>query len=726
MSQASFVLLAVQLLTVTSVIHTPKKNLTQAGRPVVRRRTGLPACVGFLFLPMLLAAEYTTFIGDANPYQVARVVADSAGNTYIAATRLLDQASDIIVMKLDPAGNTLFFRDISGKGSDVAADIAIDSTGNVYIGGSTSSVNFPIHNAMQSTPGPGFLLKLSADLSQLVWSTYFREAINALAIDSGGNVYVTGSTDDPQFPVTPGLPNGAVNSFAASGAFLTKISAAGDHIVYSAIISGTETIDCNPDRLYCGAYASGVSLAVDVAGNAYLAGNTDTLNLPTTSGALLTQGMGAFIAKVKADGSGLSYLTYVGLTNYPNGLGSTPANTATAIACDAEGNVYLTGATSDPHFPATTGAWQTTYAGPANPPSFPLPPTDAFAMKLNPAGSAVVWGTYLGGSAADAANSIAVDASHQVWMAGTTASPEFPNAQGWSQGNDFIAGLDASGAKLVYAARYPNDGASRSIAIEANGLLHVSGPTGIVSTVAPANAPLPRIFGLANAANGPLDGRVAAYEVVSIYGPHIGPSTPIVAVPDSNGFFPVWVSGYQVVANLGQPLALPLLYVSDSQINAVVPFNAESGGPIHVISPSGTTPDFPLTVMRARPEVFRNLDDSAIALNQDGTLNAANNPARTGSDVTIWLTGSGSGGVSTNAGQIATSKSDYYCCGIQLYGLQAQVTYAGFAPGAVVGVSQVTFQVPSVIREFNSYGIPLQAVAKDGSLSRPVTLYVSN
>jgi hypothetical protein len=171
--------------------------------------------------------EFTTFIGDANRYQVARAVADSAGNTYIVGTRLRDGSSGVFVVKLDSAGNTVFFRDLSGSGPDTAADLAVDAAGNIYIGGSTSSTTFPIHNTLQSTSRPGFRLKLSADGSDIVWSTYFREAIKALAVDSRGNVYVTGSANDPTFPVTAALPNSKVGLNMVpviSGAFLTKIS----------------------------------------------------------------------------------------------------------------------------------------------------------------------------------------------------------------------------------------------------------------------------------------------------------------------------------------------------------------------------------------------------------------------------------------------------------------------------------------------------------------------
>ena len=703
-----------------------------------------------LAIPLLsaasTAAEYTIFIGDANPYQVARVVADSAGNTYIAGTRVLNESfqaaglvppSDIFIVKLDASGNTLFFRELSGQGTDTAADMAIDSVGNVYVGGSTTSEEFPLHNPLQSNRGPGFLLKLSADASELVWSTYFQEAITALAVDSSGNVYITGTTSNPGFPVTAGLPNSQVGGTGPTitGAFLTKIAAAGNSIVYSTVIAGS-TVTCAvpANCVRSNRTTAGVSVAVDAAGNAYLAGNTNTTNLPATTGAFLASGLGAFAVKVKADGSALAYLTYFSATTDPNSLNG--ANAATAVACDAAGDAYLTGTTFDPNFAATKGALQTTYHGPATLPSSPTQspfPLDAFALKLAPTG-ALVWATYVGGSGDDVPNAIAVDASNQVWLAGTTDSADFPNAQGWSAaGSDFISGLNASGSQLVYSARYPNGGASRSVSVDGVGLLHVSGPSGIVSTITPGQSPVPRVWGLANAANGPLDGRVALGEIVSIYGPHIGPATPVVGVPDNNGNYPTTLAGYQVNSNLVVS-PIPLLYVSDSQINAVIPFSLLAG-PVQVVTPSGATAFFPIINVAARPEIFHNPDGSVLALNQDGTLNAADHPALSGSTVTIWTTGAG---IVNNenalltprqSGQVATSAINFlndYCCGVQLgYNSTPPMIYAGTAPGSVWGVSQLKFQIPPLVGiSPGPPALPLTIEAADGSVSRAVTLYV--
>jgi uncharacterized protein (TIGR03437 family) len=519
-----------------------------------------------------------------------------------------------------------------------------------------------------------------------------------------------------------------------SGAFLTKISADGSHIVYSALISGS-SVDCGGgSSCYTGGrYTTGIAVAVDAAGEAYLAGNTNTDNLPTTPGAFLTKGPGAFVAKVNAAGSAVAYLTYISPTNFIYAPNANPANIAAAIAVDAAGNAFLAGATFDPSLPATAGAYQSAFSGPYTPGvTYPLPPTDAFALKLNPAGTAVVWASYLGGTGVDAAKSVALDASGNVWLSGTTASATFPNQQGWVQsGSDFLAAFNPSGTALVYSARYPNDALSQSLAVDPTGLLHVAGPTGIVSTIAPGGTPLMRIFGIADAAYGPLLGRIVPGELISIYGPHIGPAKPVTAVA-SSGFLPTSLAGVQVLVN---GVAVPLLYVSDSQINAVAPQAASpnSSVTVQIVSSSVTSPIFPATVMAADPQVFQNPVGTAAAINQDDTLNSAANPAKAGSIVSIWATGTGSIYPRPLDGQISTAAQDYDCCQIGASVVRSSnfvpvptpapvVLYAGAAPGMVAGIVQINFQIPPYIGTPGTLGF---SVFASGQSSSTVGIYVT-
>ncbi|HEV2444530.1 MAG TPA: SBBP repeat-containing protein [Candidatus Sulfopaludibacter sp.] len=678
------------------------------------------------------ATEFSTFIGDTSDYRVARIQADTAGNTYIAGSRRADGGgAEVFVMKLDASGKIVLFNTLSGKGSDTVNDLAIDATGNVYVAGASTSVNLPLRNAFQSTPGPGFVVKVSPDLTQLVFSTYFPAAIRALAVDSSGGIYLTGTTYLPSFPVTPGLPAGTVRGpssvGAASGAFLTKLSAAADRIVYSAVIVGTDKpCGCCSSCFLSYRNTGGTAIAVDPAGNAYMAGNTDTSNIPTTSGALLGTGTGAFVAKVNAAGTALVYLSYIGPTNYPLSPNTNPANSATSIVADAAGNAYVAGSTSDPKFPATTGAFQSTLAGP--PAQTPLgPPSDAFVAKLNPTGSGVVWATYLGGEAADGANAIALDASGNVWIAGTTSSSDFPNAQGWSQGSDFVAELSSDGSKLPYCARYPDGAASQTLAVDGAGAIHIAGPAGLVSTLVPGGSPLMRVFGVANSAYGNIGGRTAPAELISIYGPHIGPSTAITAAPDSSGALPTVLGNVQVfgVQDGPPPAPIPLLYASDSQINAVVPYNLYGAYRLRIAN-GATSPDFPVTSLSAVPEIFQNGDGSAIAVNQDGSFNSAAHPAPVGSIVSIWATGTGYYFGGALPGQVATSARSFSCCTAALADAQAFVPYSGDTPGTIGGVMQINFQVPP-LPPYGAFPGLLTglAVSTGGATSHPSGIYVT-
>ena len=354
--------------------------------------------------------------------------------------------NDVFIKKLDASGKTILFSTLTGKGNDVAAGLALDAAGNIYVAGSTSSPDFPLRNPLQSTPGQGFIAKFTPDGGQVLYCTYFPAPIAAIAVDPAGNMYVTGYTRAPGFPLTPGLPagQGRFGVPIVTGAFFTKIAAAGDKIVYSGVLTGQEKeCGCCSSCFLSSRDTIGVAIALDPAGNAYIAGNTNTLDLPATPGAMVSRGPGAFVAKVNSAGSKLDYLTYLGSGNLVISPTSNPANNANALTVDTKGNAYIAGSTFDPKFPATPGAYQTVFHGPAdlsNTQSTPL--GDAFAMQLNATGTAAVWATYLGGTSQDVANAAALDSAGNLWITGVTASTEFPNAQGWSEGQDFVTALN--------------------------------------------------------------------------------------------------------------------------------------------------------------------------------------------------------------------------------------------------------------------------------------------
>ncbi len=200
------------------------------------------------------SADFTTYIGDENQYQVAAIATDSAANTYVTGSRIIQSASDVFVTKLDATGNIAFTTTFGGKGSDLGNAIALDAAGNIWIGGTTSSENFPLRDALQTSQGTadtGFLVELASD-GTVIYSSYFggllgRSTVNGVTTDASGNVYVTGTTDSSDFPTTSGLPAGKVTAneiTSVSGVFITKLDPTGVKILFSALIVGT-ALDCS-------------------------------------------------------------------------------------------------------------------------------------------------------------------------------------------------------------------------------------------------------------------------------------------------------------------------------------------------------------------------------------------------------------------------------------------------------------------------------------------------
>ena len=667
------------------------------------------------------AGEFTTSIGGIYPYAVSTITTDSAGNTYVVGSRRLPGSpslispfaagqadSDVFVTKIDPKGNVQFTDTFGGKGIDTGTAIAVDRSGNIYIAGITTSPDFPLSRALQTkmfpdSAGSGFIVKLTNDGAAILYSTYFggtlgQSAISSLATDANGNLYLTGYTQAADFPHTAGMPFGNITQSPASpGAIIASISAAGDKILYSgAIPLPTPCTLADSSCISHGTEWEGVGIAVDAAGNAYVAGNDPgSTNLPTTSGVLSPTGIGAFVAKVNAGGAGLGYLTYIGSGKIGTSPYFSSENSIYAIAVDAAGNAYLAGETSDPNFPATPGAFEASANG-----------FNGFLAKLKPDGSAMVWSTHF-----PAPQSIAIDAGGNVWATGVTSSLTFPNANGWSTGPEFLAEVNATGSQLTYSALYPSGTVAQSVALDPSGLVHVAGVNGFVSAIAPTTTPAMKIFDLGSAAGGSATYRISPGEAISIYGPGIGPSVPATATPAS-GFYPTTLAGVEVAID---GMNVPLLYVSANQINAVVPMELaeDAAATVRVINGRTVGPDYPVWIVSAAPLAFPPV------INQDGTINSQTNPAKTGSIVTFYATGWQSSFSPLADGQVATVAQDT-CLGTCLGGaftvpipfatqfiLPATVLYGGDTPGIVAGITQFKVQLGTFSASTGSYSFGL-------------------
>lgn len=336
-------------------------------------------------------------------------------------------------------------------------------------------------------------------------------------------------------------------------------------------------------------------------------------------------------------------------------------------------------------FPATPGAFQAMFGGPFSAqPGIIASPFDAYLVKLNASGSAMIWSTFLGGTGNDVAHSIAVDTAGNVWANGTTTSTNFPAGEGL--GGDFLVEASESGSALIYNARYPNGTAAQSVAVDPTGLVHFAGVNGVVSEITPGATILSAVFGIQNGFGGAASGQVASAEVISIFGRLLGPVKAVPAAP-INGFYPTTLGGVQVSIS---GTNMPLLYVSESQINAVVPMGLPNGAAtIHIVNGTSSVA-FPVQVVNSAPQAFGGV------LNQDSTLNSENNPARPGSIVTFYATGFQPTFYPLTDGQVATVAQNY-CGSLCLVNpSSATILYGGAAPGIVAGVTQFNVKLPAL------------------------------
>lgn len=378
---------------------------------------------------------------------------------------------------------------LGGSGIDQAGGLAVDHAGNVYVTGFTTSGDFPrvnqIAGACNGSCGTtatfnAFVTKVSASGKLLLYSSYIGgsgdDQGSGIAVDGTGNAYLTGGTSSSDFPrlhQIPGACNGSCGSGHNLDSFVTKINAAGNSLVYSSLVGGSGDDSNSYNTVFFN------NIAVDRSGNAYLTGQTYSTNFPRVNqipGACNGScGSGfpgdIFVTKVNAAGTALVYSSY---------LGGDAADIGYSIAVDGSGNAYVTGLTYSADFPRVnqiSGACQGTCGTGAN--------YDAFVVKIDAAGSALVYSSYLGGSEDEWGRGIAVDSSGAAYVVGAAGSgfPQVNQIAGACAHDScgaFAAKINAAGSSLVYSSRFGGSrGADQglAVAVDSSGSAYVLGGT---------------------------------------------------------------------------------------------------------------------------------------------------------------------------------------------------------------------------------------------------------
>jgi hypothetical protein len=411
----------------------------------------------------------STYVGGSGMDAATAVAADHSGNIYIAGwtdssdlpiyNASLPEGSgvDAFVAKWNPAGVMQYCTYIGGSGADQALAIAVDSSGNAYVTGATASHDFPTMSALQANLAGSqnaFMVKLNA-AGVLAQSTYLggngTDSGNGIALDSAGNITLAGSTTSVNFPVQNAYQS---SRRGATNIFVTRLNASGA-MVFSTYLGGS-----GADHA--------AAVAVDSSEAVYVTGTTTSANFPVLNAyqPTISGGQSAFVAKLSGTGT-LTYSTYLG------GQGAT-IQAGAGIAVDSTGNAYIAGTTNSGTFPVVN-AVQNRFSGNE---------IDAFATKLNPAGNALVYSTYLGGSSLNYGTSIAVDSKGDAWVAGYTSSIDFPvfnplrsaNSGGY---DGFVAELNPTGTAFVQSTYLGGSGndAINAIAVDPWGSAYVAGQT---------------------------------------------------------------------------------------------------------------------------------------------------------------------------------------------------------------------------------------------------------
>ncbi len=441
-------------------------------------------CSSTLIIDCLI---YSTYIGGSEIDIGRDIAVDKEGNIYITgrtsstnfpiqnaydSTYNAGTASityDCFISKIDSSGAIVYSTYVGGLFWEEGNGIAVDDEGIAYVTGGTRSIDFPTVNGYDESFGGGsydcFILILNATGNGLVYSTYLGGAFSDMGqdiiIDGVSNIFISGRTASSSFPTVNAYDDTWNDGYDC---FVSKMNSTGTGLIYSTYVGGT--FSYTPP--YDDRDDVAVALAVDTFGNAYVSGYTNSLYFPTVNAYDDTLGSwnteDCFVFKLNATGNGLIYSTYIG---------GTGQDQATDITIDAEGCAYITGLTQSTDFPLV-GALDSTLNG----------TSDSFLVKLSPEGDQLLYSTLLGGNDTDSGQSLMCDALNNIYLGGTTTSPDFPVVNGVEyDGNGsadcFVLKLNITANSIMYSTCMGGtmDDSLLSLVIDSYGTVYATGST---------------------------------------------------------------------------------------------------------------------------------------------------------------------------------------------------------------------------------------------------------
>lgn len=698
----------------------------------------------------LAPAQVSTQYLDFGPTgSVSTTARDASGNLYVVGNHS-DATTQfgIRVFKVSPSGSILYQFEFGGSNLYYIRAAVVDNSAALYIagymgnpGGANGYAGFPsVHPLLPYLPSTnlaGFVSKVDPTGTRLLFSTLLGgksrpttqssfTTIGGIALDSSGNVYIAGDTTAPDFPITSNVYQKTGPTVTGLNpiysAFVMKIAATLDQIVYSTFLSG------NPNF---GAGAG--AIAVDAAGVATVAGVVaEYSGFPTTPGAYLqSPACCAFVTRLSVDGSSLLWSTMVHGLLGPRWL-----------SLDAAGNVLFAGV-SDSGYPTTPGALQT---------SAPRPSQGVgYLTKLSADGSTLIASTFLGTAMIAA---LTQDAQGNVWVAGSCDSsglldfPETPVAA-----SSFFAEISPNLDRLMKSDLMPGY-LEMGIAPTAGGGTMLVGVTGALLLLPSGFESNPAVLDVSNSAatiywtpgifsdtapfGPPAWQDVSPGAFVSIYGRNLGPSNGLGAYYDRPGHIGTSLGGLTVSFD-GKPASL--LYAGSGQVNAIVPFEVagQSSTVMRVETGTGFSQSVTLPVLASTPFIFSTPEvysssaagtlpqPFASALNEDGTINSASNPATGGSVMSIFANGAGMYKQALADGTVNGSDLDTPVLPVSISfendKQPLELLYAGTAPGLAAGVLQVNFRPPARINVLAGTRVDTVVLTVGSYQSQPVNIY---